>query len=150
MTEQQKASPRAREFWKRMLSWYGARLADQYGMTPPADWCATVDRAGRTLDAALVVIRKEHAVHPPTWPQFDSIVSRVSRAIAAGPSMQSRLVEHALRAYGSRLTPAQLRAAWTFHFLENECVCVDIPDDGEVKGMRVRAADIPTWQNIGA
>jgi hypothetical protein len=137
-----KASPRAREFWKRMLAWYGARMADQYGMTPPPDWCEAVDRTCRAgLERALAEIKQQHAIHPPTYPQFDAIVARVSRVILSGPSMHQRLREYVVK--HRMLTRMQIAMPWTYRFVESECVAVDIPDDGETKGFRVRVADMP-------
>lgn len=142
-TSKHGGSPRAQACWKRLLSWYGARLGDQFGVHPPEDWARVIDEAKRSImDAAMNEIRSKHPVHPPTFPQFYEIVSRLSRVDSAGPAAHERLRDFVMRS--RKLTFHQVRAPWTFHFLDGtECVCVDIPDDGEVPGFRVRIADLP-------
>jgi hypothetical protein len=137
------ASKRAEDLWKRLLSWYGARLGDQFGARPPADWCATVDDATpAVIERALADIKIKHPLHPPTYPQFAECVSRLSYAQVRGPSDHERL--HDFVVSHRTLTRAQLLAHWHYRFIDNaHCVCVDIPEDGDVPGFRVRLADLP-------
>jgi hypothetical protein len=140
MTE--KTSKRARMFWQRMCDWYGARIAEQYGPTPPADWCGAVDDAtNEAMQRALAEVKIKHPVHPPTFPQFDALISRHAHVIGTGPSLQERLGNYVLK--HRTLTFTQVRMPWTYRFLGEQCIAVDIPDDGETKGFRVRVADMP-------
>jgi hypothetical protein len=134
-------SPRARNFWKRLLSWYGSRLGDHYGLIPPPDWAEMVDHSSqRSLARALAEIRIECPVHPPTFPQFAAIVSRFEHADRAGPSVPEQLSDYVVN--HRTLTRGQLHG-WTFVYRELECVGVDIPSDGETPGFRVRVEDLP-------
>lgn len=140
-----KVSARADRFWKRLAGWYGARLAEQYGEDPPQDWCAVVDDASNeTIQRALAEIKIRHTVYPPTFPEFDAIVAKLSRAAAVEPSTAERLHDYIVN--NRTLTPAQLRARWEYHGLDGTCVAVDVPPDGDVPGFRVRVDDLLQWQ----
>jgi hypothetical protein len=138
---ERKESKRAREFWSRLLAWYGARVGDSYGMLPPVDWCEVIDRASpETIRRTLAEIRSEHPVHPPTFPQFDEIVSRLSFAVARGPLVQERLREFVCK--HRSISAGQLWRPWTFVYNKDECVAVDVPEDGNTPGFRVRVEDM--------
>jgi hypothetical protein len=135
-------SPRARDFWKRLLSWYGSRLGDHYGLIPPPDWAAAVDDASsRALERALAEIRIECPVHPPTFPQFDALLRRHERSERAGPSVQEQLADFVVN--HRPLSRQQLRGPWTFLFRETECVGVYVPPDAETPAFTVRVEDLP-------
>lgn len=78
------ASARCKRVWKRFAGYYGARFVDSYGPTPPEDWQKLIDRAeGKRLSAAMERCRQEHIHHPPTLPEFELLLKRVSRAEAS-------------------------------------------------------------------
>jgi hypothetical protein len=125
-----------------MTHWYGARFAEQYGAAPPPDWCAIVDgTTNQSMTRALAEIKMRHAIHPPTLPEFDAIASKQTRTENAGPSMQERLADHVLK--HRALTFHQTRSPWSFITVNGQAVAVDVPADGEAKGFRVRAEDMP-------
>jgi len=133
----------ASELWKRLASWYGARLLDQFGTQPPPDWRETIEQCSADVIArALAEIKIEHPVHPPTFPQFAAIVSRMSYIRQHGPLPQYRLCDFVIA--HRTLTPAQYRN-WTYVYRGDVCVAVDIPADpvGGVPGFRVRVEEIP-------
>ena len=135
-------SQRAKEFWRRMLAWYGARVGDQYGTLPPDDWCRSIDAATRrAVDRALDEIKIHHPVYPPTFPEFYSMLERYSKSQSAVSDIE-RLRDHVVK--HRQLTRMQLFTPWEFHCLDDGgCVFVDIPPDGDVPGFRVRLEDLP-------
>lgn len=105
-------SNRAAHVWKRLGSWYGARLAEDYGPTPPRDWCTVIDRADRgVLRDALVHIRQTCPIHPPTLPQLEAAIRAVSPPSEPPRDYREALTAEVLR---RRLTPRQLISAWTW------------------------------------
>lgn len=107
-------SPRARRLWDRLRSWYGTRLTEQYGDEPPADWRRLVDHTDNdAVREALEVIRKRHATHPPTLPEFEAALRPRRRGLAAGEATtQDRLAAWVVK--NRRLTDGQLAVAWTW------------------------------------
>lgn len=87
-----RVNPRAERAWKRLVSWYGARMADQYGPTCPADWATAIERVDdERLEKALIEIRRISPAHPPTLGQFESAIPK--REIQRGPNLAEQLVE---------------------------------------------------------
>jgi hypothetical protein len=70
-----RASYRANRIWKRLTDYYGARIGEQFGKTPPEDWCEIIDRTDdERLQAAMTEIRMKHLDFPPTLPQFQAAI----------------------------------------------------------------------------
>lgn len=135
-----KASARARQFWKRMSSWYGAtRFAEAYGVEPSEDWCYVIDHASReALERALADIRANHPIYPPTFPEFDAALVRSSRPQQVGPSNADRLSAWTLK---HRTMSFQQLQGWTFVYRGEECVALDVAADGDAPAFRVRIED---------
>lgn len=150
-------SARATRFWKRLTEWYGVRMTEAYGDTPPADWCRLVDRSSNAdMRRALATIRNKHATHPPTLPEFEAALRPPAPAHRGSnqPTTQERLTAHV--AASCTMTPAQMRSAWTWLFRRvqwtdaqgrhrdepAECVGVEIPTIGEAAGFRVMADEM--------
>lgn len=141
-------SRRALRFWKRLTDWYGARLVEQYGEEPPDDWCAAIDKASdRQVLDALTAIRSQHVQFPPSLPQLEQLLRPKYQA---GPkkSPQEQLCEWVVA--NRALTPAQLRAVWTWLYTGSPyagstdfaIVGVVIPPDGEAPGHRIMLEDM--------
>src|SRR5690606_34233952 len=76
-----KLSRRASRIWERLGQWYGSRLADAYGPTPPEDWAELIDRTDdERLEDALVSVRRESPVFPPTLGQLEAAIPKRQRA----------------------------------------------------------------------
>ncbi len=106
-----KVSKRASKVWAKLGEWYGSRLADNYGPTPPEDWCEIIDRTDdESLHSALLSVRRASPIHPPTLGQLeDAIPKRESGK--AGPSKPERLATLMLR---NDLCKHQLFSRWNY------------------------------------
>ena len=136
-------SARAKRVWQRLTEWYGARMAEQYGDQPPADWCEIVDEIDNTaVKRGLSIIRSRYIQHPPTLPQFEQAM-RPARTVSTGPGPGDRLCEYIMRSFGVRLTQRQITMPWTYiGSPEGEISGVVIDADGASPGYRVMLADI--------
>jgi hypothetical protein len=142
------SSPRAKRVWQRLIEWYGTRIIEQYGESPPDDWCSVVDDAdNEAVKRALSIIRSRYVQHPPTFPQFEQAF-RPTSAPVVGPGPADRLCLYVMRTFGSTLTPKQIREPWTYIGSQNgEIGGVVIPADEDKPSYRVMLADIdaPNW-----
>jgi len=102
MSQDREVSARAQRVWLRLNEWYGARMGEQYGPTPPPDWCRLVDRSTNAeMKRALLLIRTKHPSFPPTLPEFE-IALRPPPPVHRGPTedtVQEKLVKHAISHY---------------------------------------------------
>lgn len=108
-------TPRVTRVWDRLRQWYGARLAEQYGDEPPADWCEAVNLANdAAIKLALRGIREKHVQHPPTLPEFEALLRRGAAASARAHSadLRAQLVEHVNRT--RRLSDRQRAQPWNW------------------------------------
>lgn len=141
-------TPRAKRVWQRLIEWYGARIVEQYGESPPDDWRDVIDAADNdTVKRGLGLIRTRYVQHPPTLPQFDQAMQ--PQVVAKGPTAGVRLVAFAVREYGRRMTPRQISQPWT-HIGGaggTDSTGLVIPADGDSPGYRIMLADIdaPTF-----
>lgn len=137
-----KVSARAKRFWDKLRDWYGTSLTDQYGMTPPADWCAVVDGATNdVMRAAMSEIRAKHVTFPPKFPEFDAIVSRLKRPAIQQPSVAAQLADYVLRT--KKLSGYQLHMPWRYLHDADGFVCgVEVPAYEDAPGYRVMVADM--------
>jgi hypothetical protein len=144
--------------WKRLTEWYGTRLAEQYGETPPPDWCEVVDDSdNNTVTLALSQIKHKHTIHPPTFPEFDALFAKAKAPAPgqSGPTIQDRLCDFVLQ--HRSLTPNQIRLPWKYigrefdapgldgkmrHNHGVEITGVIVPADGDHPGYRVMLADL--------
>lgn len=152
-----KPSPRAKRVWDRLQDWYGTRLTEQYGPTPPDDWCELIDRTDNdTVKRGLSLIRAEYLQFPPTFPQFEKALQPVVKAVVPkGPNVAEKLSVFVVK--HRRLTERQLGMPWTYigksfpaaeptgkmkedHGIE--ITGVVIPADGDHPGYRVMVEDM--------
>ncbi len=107
-----KISRRAGKAWDRLKQWYGTRLADSYGDLPPEDWCTFFDRTdAERLDAALIHVRHQTPVHPPTLGQLEDAVPKRDSG-NSGPSKPQRLANLLLATHP--LCHHQRAARWNY------------------------------------
>jgi len=130
------ASRRALRVWDRLTQWYGQRIAEQYGPTPPADWAAAVDQAADAdVQRALTECRAKHVSFPPTLPEFEALLRGRPKHVGRRVTIQERLWDHALATLP--LSPEQLNRPGTFIYAGE-------PWSGgqnfEVRGLRIDAA----------
>lgn len=105
-------SRRAQKIWKRLGTWYGARMADQYGTEPPSDWAELIDRTDdERLEIALFAVRREHVNHPPTLGQFEAAIPQ--KRNLGGPSVAMQLAQHVVRHLS--LCQHQLMRPWSYY-----------------------------------
>jgi hypothetical protein len=85
-------------------------VAEQYGRTPPEDWCSLVDRTDdERLELAMINIRQRYLDHPPTLPQFAAAIP--ARQTADRESVVDRLAQHAARL---PLCDHQMMGPWSY------------------------------------
>lgn len=107
-------SRRADATWKRLSSWYGARLAEQYGAQPPEDWCELIDRTDpERLDLALMAVRRTSPAHPPTLGQLEGAIP--NRQNSNEPSLVEQLSAGVMRFLGKQLCKHQIAAVWNYY-----------------------------------
>lgn len=158
MSDSDKSSPRAKRAWERLKQWYGTRLTEQFGMTPPKDWAAVVDSTeNEEVSRGLDFIRRTYTDWPPTFPQFEKALKPVQKVVSKGPTPAEQLTQFVLK--HRRLTPRQLAGVprWTFLGKEfdamapdgkmrerygKEIVGVVIPADGDSPGFRIMIEDM--------
>ena len=106
-----KPSRRANNVWRRLVQTYGTKMADQYGPSPPPDWCTLIDRTDDDrIESAIVAVRQKYVDWPPTLPQFEASIP--GRKITHGDSIPDRLAVYAVRAL--KLCEHQLPIPWTY------------------------------------
>jgi hypothetical protein len=131
-----------------MREWYGVRVVEQYGETPPDDWRRIVDSTdNEAVKRGLSIIRSRYFDHPPTFPQFEQAM-RPATMVSQGPSPGDLLCAYVMKTYGARLTPKQIREPWTYFHSNNgpEISGVWIPADGESASVRVTMLDMQSGQ----
>lgn len=106
-----KLSRRALKTWERLGQWYGSKLADSYGPTPPEDWAELIDRTDdeRLMDA-LLAARRETPIFPPTLGQIEALIPQRKQQ-SRGPSKPEQIAELMLR---NPLCKHQLSGRWSF------------------------------------
>lgn len=108
-------SPRATRVWERLRQWYGARLAEQYGDEPPADWCEAVNTStDDAIKLALRGVREKHVAHPPTLPEFEALLRKgaAARNTSHSADFRAALVLHATST--RRLSDEQKALPWNW------------------------------------
>jgi hypothetical protein len=101
--------------WNRLASWYGSRLAEQYGPHPPEDWCTIIDRIhDERLDAALSKVRHDSPMHPPTLGQLEAAIPVDAPKHPARHSPAELLCEFAVRKLQHSLCKHQIARTWNY------------------------------------
>jgi hypothetical protein len=151
-------SARAKRVWQRLVEWYGTRLIEQYGESPPEDWCEAVDTVdNEAVKRGLASIRSKYIAHPPTFPQFSEAFAPPRSFGSQTKNTCELLTAFVMRTHGDRLTPRQIRGPWMYigrtfdaedgakkvtkdHGYEITGVIID--QDGDSDGLRVMVADM--------
>ncbi len=114
---------RATRIWNRLKSWWGVRLAEQYGDQPPDDWKKVFDGTDdERLERALTAIRTQSPIHPPTLGQLEAAIPKRDLG-GRRQSLSERLCEFAIQRLGRVLCVHQCRGPWNYfgsHFLMGE------------------------------
>ena len=140
-------SPRAKRVWARMREWYGVRVVEQYGETPPIDWCKAVDSADdATVQRGLSLIKSRYLEHPPTLPQFEQVMRPPESGGIRAPSEQSQLCAYVMKTRGTTLTPLQIRSSWTYCRDRNGELVAIVPADGANASIAVSALEMRSGQ----
>lgn len=106
-------SKRAQRIWDRLISWYGAKIAEQYGKHPPDDWATLFDRTDdERLERALSAARHASPTFPPTLGQIEAGIPK--REQGATKSVPMQLAEAVLQRFGSQLCAHQIRVPWNY------------------------------------
>jgi hypothetical protein len=144
-------SARAKRVWTRMREWYGVRVVDQYGETPPPDWCKAVDQADdRTVQRGLSLIRSRYVEHPPTLPQFEKVMQPPEGSGVRGPNEAVQLCEYVMKTRGNALTPLQVRTSWTYARDKMGELVVTVPADGAFPAISVTTLEMRSGQQVFA
>lgn len=146
MSNKPKISKRAERMWTRLTEWYGARFAEQYGITPPPDWCAVIDEAtDSVIERVLSEIRVKHPAHPPTFPEFEALFAQFSPKKGVDvPSTQAQLDDFVMRV---KKPPFAQCRGWTYTYEttpagQRVISGVVIPTVGELRGFRVTVEEM--------
>lgn len=112
---QRRISKRSDSSWKRLGSWYGARLFEQYGQHPPEDWCELFDRTDdERLWDALLAVRRESPVHPPTLGQIEAALPKKQWASNGEPSKPQQCADLMLAKHGEDMCKHQRAMPWNY------------------------------------
>jgi hypothetical protein len=147
-------SRRAKRVWERLASWYGSRLAEQYGENPPEDWCAVFDRTDdERLDAALSSVRHASPIHPPTLGQIENALPRAEQR--GSPSRAAMAYDAMLQAHGRDLCQHQRMRPWNYFGPSKEFVSKqrggELVQHPEIRGVQVAACakcDKPSYRAL--
>lgn len=99
-------SPRAKAFWEKLCSWYGASKLEDFGEWPSIEICKAIDALRHRDDLAGVLsdIKQQHAVWPPSGPQLEAIIARHIAPVVNWPKLMGDLTEHILRTHYARMS----------------------------------------------
>jgi hypothetical protein len=129
-----------------MVEWYGARVAEQYGVEPPIDWCRAIDSADdTTVQRGLSLIKSRYLDHPPTLPQFEQVM-RPQEGVKRGPTEVDQLCAYVMKTHGRTLTPMQIRTSWTYSRDKMGELVVTVPADGASPQISVTALEMRSGQ----
>jgi len=115
---------RARLVWQRLTECYGARLLETYGTDIPKPWLDAIEKlSDESIAQALIRVRAESPVHPPTLGQFERAGIITSKAPRPGePTIQEQLCEYVARQLSRQLITVEARMAfsrpWTYRYRE--------------------------------
>lgn len=108
-------SHRAQKLWDKLASWYGARIAEQYGANPPEDWAELFDRTDPDdIASALIDARRLSPIHPPTLGQVEAAIPRKQRTGPGEKSKPEKIAELMLAKHGKDLCPHQCARPWNY------------------------------------
>lgn len=141
-----KLSRRASRVWDRLGQWYGSKLADSYGPTPPEDWAVLIDRTDdERLEQALLAVRRESPVFPPTLGQIESQIPK--RATGGGPSKPQQLAELMLKTHD--LCEHQRARPWNYFGPLREFLMPKIDPPLYVTHPDPRGVQVPACEQCG-
>lgn len=102
-------SARAKGFWLKLCSWYGASKMEDFGDWAPTEICKAVDALLHRddLSAVLVDIKSKHPNWPPNTPQLEAIIrSHIAPAIDWA-KLQCDLTEHICKTHWHKMSQPQ-------------------------------------------
>jgi hypothetical protein len=137
-------SRRAKRTWDRLGSWYGSRLADQYGEHPPEDWVDLFDRTDdERLDQALSSVRHASPIHPPTLGQLENAIPR--REVAGSPSRAQTVANAIMTRHGAEMCIHQLKQPWNYFGPVKDFISKSRGENGNevIKHPEVRGVQVP-------
>lgn len=142
-----KISSRASKVWERLGQWYGARMADSYGPTPPDDCAELIDRTDDVrLWDALFAVRKETPIFPPTLGQLEAALPRRNLDADRQPSKAQTLCELMLKTHGMQMCMHQHARPWNYFGPVSEFA---VANKQSVSHADPRGAQVPACEACG-
>lgn len=102
-------SPRAKDFWHKLCTWYGTSKMDDFGEYPSVEVCKAIDaiRHRDDMSAVLVDVKSKHPAWPPTTPQLDAIIRSHIAPSIDWAKLQCDLGDYVVRKYWDRMSRSQ-------------------------------------------
>lgn len=102
-------SPRAKDFWQKLCTWYGASKMEDFGDWPPIEICKAVDaiRHRDEMSAVLVGVKGKHPAWPPSTPQLEAIIRSHIAPSIDWSKLQGDLTEHVCKMYWHKMSQGQ-------------------------------------------
>jgi hypothetical protein len=89
-------------------------MAENYGPTPPEDWCEVIDRTDDdALNTALLHVRRQSPIHPPTLGQIEDAIPKRETG-NTGPSKPERLAALMIAKHGAEMCKHQRAKTWNY------------------------------------
>jgi hypothetical protein len=118
------ANNRANRIWLKLTECYGARLAENYGKTPPESWTQAIDElTDSQLTFGIRQVSRESPLHPPTLGQF--VQACLAMPVAQHKpvaTLQEQLCEYVAIKLHARLTQGatlwDYSGPWTYLYRE--------------------------------
>lgn len=135
-------SARAKGFWLKLGTWYGASKMEDFGDWAPIEICKAIDALQHRddLSAVLVDVKSKHPQWPPSTPQLEAIIrSHVPPAID-WKKLRDALDTHILRTRWDRMSPSQRRAIPCWQWYQDGCF---VPPGDGAEGFFVPFTELP-------
>ena len=102
-------SARAKGFWAKLCTWYGASKMEDFGDWAPVEVCKAIDalRHRDDLSAVLADIKSKHPNWPPNTPQLEAIIRSHIAPSIDWPKLIAELSEHVMRTRYERMSQPQ-------------------------------------------
>ncbi len=107
-------SKRALVYWGKLIEWYGSRVAENYGDSPPEEWCEFFDRNDPDdVTQAMRSCRHSTPIHPPTLGQLEAAVPEKIVG-PSGPSKAQKLCDLMLEKHDKEMCKHQRAKPWNY------------------------------------
>lgn len=102
-------SGRAKGFWTKLCTWYGASKMEDFGDWAPSEVCKAIDALRHRDDMAAVLldIKAKHPNWPPTTPQLEAIIRSHIAPAVNWPKLQADLSEYVMRMHWGSMSGPQ-------------------------------------------